>query len=111
MRDCPYCNDWTPDLPEHLGRNHPQHSGQVVKFTTAPHVSPRRALRHLRALYRRTCLACGRREPAIKLTVDHIIPLSWGGTNSLDNFQPLCTECNLAKGARLVDYRGAASAL
>jgi 5-methylcytosine-specific restriction endonuclease McrA len=55
--------------------------------------------------YNYTCLRCGRREPQIKLTVDHVIPLSVGGTNSIDNIQPLCQSCNSSKGITSIDYR------
>lgn len=51
------------------------------------------------------CLACGKREPDIKLTVDHIIPLNLGGSNYIDNLQPLCLQCNSTKGAQFIDYR------
>lgn len=108
MADCPYCTVRPNDLQAHLDIEHPRHRGPVPNFTASPLVSPKRALRHLRSLHRSTCLACGRREPAIRLTVDHIIPLSLGGTNSLDNLQPLCVECNQEKGARIADHRGAA---
>lgn len=55
--------------------------------------------------YQYTCLCCKRREPEITLTVDHVIPLSKGGSNSLENIQPLCLECNLRKGTKTKDYR------
>ena len=55
--------------------------------------------------YDYTCLRCGRQEPDIELTVDHVIPLSIGGSNSIDNIQPLCHSCNARKHAKTIDYR------
>lgn len=50
------------------------------------------------------CLACGLEK---KLTVDHIVPFSKGGTNTIDNIQPLCFRCNQLKKAETTDYRPA----
>ena len=61
--------------------------------------------RKLCARYNFTCLCCGKREPKISLTVDHVVPLSKGGTNFIDNIQPLCISCNTSKGTRAIDYR------
>jgi 5-methylcytosine-specific restriction endonuclease McrA len=54
--------------------------------------------------YDHRCLCCGERRP---LTVDHVIPLSQGGSNTIDNLQPLCLSCNDRKGSRAIDYRTA----
>ena len=49
-----------------------------------------------------TCLCC--RQIKV-LTVDHIKPLAKGGSNMIENLQPLCLECNLRKGTKEHDYR------
>jgi 5-methylcytosine-specific restriction endonuclease McrA len=51
----------------------------------------------LKELYAFTCYMCVRMEPFIRLTVDHKIPISKGGTNYIDNIQPLCGPCNNKK--------------
>lgn len=52
---------------------------------------------------RREVLSCGRCKKCgatEQLTVDHIIPISKGGTSELRNLQALCLSCNLKKGAK-----------
>lgn len=49
------------------------------------------------------CLCCKRNDVA--LTIDHIVPLFHGGTNSIENLQPLCKSCNSKKGTKIIDYR------
>ncbi len=49
------------------------------------------------------CLCCGRTD--VKLTADHIIPVSKGGTSNIENIQPLCQPCNTRKKDKTIDYR------
>lgn len=41
-----------------------------------------------------------------EMTARHVIPLAKGGENTVENMQPLCRNCNSAKGVDNADYRG-----
>jgi len=43
------------------------------------------------------CLECGATNKEKTLHADHIVPVSQGGTDELENLQTLCDNCNLAK--------------
>lgn len=58
----------------------------------------------LKELYRNTCPSCKRSEPEVRLTEDHIVPISKGGTDSIANIQPLCRSCNSVKNNKEVRY-------
>jgi hypothetical protein len=73
----------------------------------------------LKLRYGSICLLCKRTESDIlsaglKLVPDHVMPLARGGTNSIENIQPLCHAyisgtsggCNNRKHAKHIDYRG-----
>lgn len=53
--------------------------------------------------YKHTCLRCGCND--VKMTQDHVLPISIGGTHSVDNLQPLCALCNSIKGTKHIDFR------
>lgn len=46
------------------------------------------------------CVECGATKEDTSLHVDHIIPVSQGGFDELNNLQTLCEACNLAKSNR-----------
>lgn len=52
------------------------------------------------------CLRCGSQE---QLSLDHIVPLSKGGTNDESNLQTLCRRCNSSKGDAIKSYVDASS--
>lgn len=51
--------------------------------------------------YGDACLKCGDKATE----VDHIIELAQGGTDEIENLQPLCTACHKAKTARFNSER------
>ncbi len=61
----------------------------------------KRAWEQIKASVDYACVDCGRREPDITLTRDHIMPTSKGGLNLAANIAPRCRSCNARKGDRI----------
>lgn len=88
------------DLLETYGQ--PDHQRKLITYHidkdnwfTSPVIDQRK----LKVLYRdRVCKECGTNK---HLTIDHIHPLSKGGTNELSNLQALCFRCNCFKDDKL----------
>jgi hypothetical protein len=85
------------------------HAGKISRAELLKHSNPRRRRSPLsvsarwRVLMRDgfRCKGCGRsgHDAGVKLEVDHIKPVSRGGSDSLRNLRTLCFECNRGKGA------------
>ncbi len=74
-----------------------------------PKMSPQERKNKRRQLVKKygdRCTRCGWREGSP--TLDHIVPITRGGNNSLYNLQLLCQFCNELKGNSIADYRRAA---
>ncbi len=46
------------------------------------------------------CQICGRRPPEVRLDIDHILPISYGGSESQYNLRFLCEHHNRSRGNR-----------
>lgn len=102
---------YNPELEKQKRKNRRQINWAKVRETERKHKERRRGANiiHTRdewiALcdqYNNICLSCRRN---IKLERDHIIPLSKGGDDHINNIQPLCRSCNAKKHDKTIDYR------
>ena len=59
----------------------------------------------MKTFFKNTCVKCENRRGYIKIEKDHIIPIHDGGTDLINNLQPLCAKCNCSKTNDKTDYR------
>ncbi len=51
------------------------------------------------------CLACGAHGKGVRLQIDHIVPVKFGGQTDADNSQTLCSVCNGQKAINAINFR------
>lgn len=56
-------------------------------------------IKELFVKFNKNCAYCIFREAD---SIDHIIPLTKGGTNNIDNLLPVCISCNSSKGDKIL---------
>lgn len=49
------------------------------------------------------CRYCGDGAPDVKMTVDHVLPVALGGTDTADNLVAACQPCNAGKASSAPD--------
>ncbi len=52
-----------------------------------------------------TCQYCGQHAPNVKLEVDHVIPVTDGGTDDPDNLKTSCYACNRGKSGLAIQIK------
>jgi len=75
-----------------------QHNRRRARVKGAVGSFTREEWRDLKLAHGGCCAYCGMKTK--KLSVDHVVPLSKGGTNYISNIKPACRSCNSRKGNR-----------
>ena len=103
-----YAKEWRKNNPEKTKQYHKEYSEknkEKEKIRFREKESKRRALKknngvfyiskkELNSMLSSACVICSSIE---NITIDHIIPISRGGTHGIGNIQPMCLPCNTKK--------------
>lgn len=89
---------WRDANPEH-GRA--MSSRRRAKIRSAGGTYDHHDVRELLIMQEHRCKTCDKCLIENQYDIDHIVPLSRGGTNWPDNLQILCRYCNRSKGSKL----------
>jgi len=87
-----YCNSHKVNIAHLKARRYAREKGAVGSHTLKEWLK-------LKILHNEKCVICGEQK---KLTKDHIVPLSKGGTDFIENIQPLCKNCNSKKHNKII---------
>ncbi|MAI31273.1 MAG: HNH endonuclease [Planctomycetaceae bacterium TMED240] len=73
---------------------------RLTRFDRMPVQSVRFNRKNLFARDDHTCQYCGQYKPVNKLSLDHVVPRSHGGSTTWENIVCCCLRCNSRKGGR-----------
>jgi 5-methylcytosine-specific restriction enzyme A len=74
----------------------------VEKMDATPRIRiPAEVRKYVFERDRYQCQSCGKTDLQTKLTVDHIVALTLGGSNDISNLQTLCHSCNSRKNNKV----------
>ena len=86
---------WRKDHPEWF-KQYSTHTKGVRRARKTANGTFEVTPREITSLLSQPCYHCG----APSEHVDHIIPISRGGSHGIGNLGPMCASCNLSKGAK-----------
>lgn len=106
-RDWYYANyDRARETTDRWAREHPDEARAAIERARAKRLAAPGDITPaqwgaLRRQFRGHCAYCG--QPGRNFEMDHVVPLSRGGTHTSDNVVPACFACNRSKGRKLVN--------
>ena len=92
-----YMQNWRKNNPDSC---HKHSSARRLSILKSKGVLSKDLFKKLYAAQKGKCACCRADLSALTPHMDHINPLSVGGSNTDDNIQLLCKSCNLSKGAK-----------
>jgi len=66
---------------------------------------PPRVKKHIYKFSGKGCFYCRKPMPLSHLTIDHIVPRSRNGSNSVRNYVTACKKCNQSKSDKIFPHR------
>ena len=98
-----YIREWlrTPEGKEYMVRRNFHRRSSVLRTPVKQLLTPAE-WREIKLKFHNACAYCGVPESSsVKLTRDHLIPVTKGGLHTKENIVPACQPCNARKGAKL----------
>ena len=99
-----YIREWlrTTEGKEYIARRNFHRRSSVLR-TPVKQLLNSAQWREIKLKFHNACAYCGIPESSsVKLTRDHLIPVTKGGLHTKENIVPACQPCNARKGAKLL---------